>query len=394
MKHLLDSSEIQGGAPLWLALLLALLVSVPPATGAEPLARGEVSSSEYCGLCHRDIHRLWKSSAHARSMEGTVFLSSYRDTERRLGGEAVRPCLSCHAPLAELSSDWALERKTTWEGVSCDVCHSMTAVDQSGPHPRMRLDVGPVKRGPIRDAASTAHEVAYSELHTQAIACAPCHEFVNSEGTAIMTTYSEWEASKASQEGVGCQQCHMGTTDDEVVDPRSGRQSHAKVNTHEVPGGHSLEQLNKALRLSLQPKRQGNRITVDVKVINRGAGHAVPTGMPGRRIVLSVSLSTASGTDQEKRRVYAKSFADAEGRAVAGVTDHFAPGVQLVSDTRIQPDERRSESFEFSVPEDQAATLTVKLFYEHDPTGREDDRTWLTFYTERRTLPRGRSAAS
>lgn len=372
-----------------MASLLALALLTMAAAAAEPPERGEVNSSEYCGLCHRDIHRLWKSSAHARSMEGTVFLSSFRETEARQGEKAVRTCLSCHAPLAELSADWKLERKTTWEGVSCDVCHSLVSVDESGPHPRMNLEIGPVKRGPIRDAASTAHEVAFSELHTQALACAPCHEFRNGEGTPLMTTYSEWKASKASQEGVGCQQCHMGTTDDEVVDPRSGRQSQAKVNTHEVPGGHSIEQLNKALRLSLQPRRDGGTVLVGIQLVNRGAGHAVPTGMPGRRIVLSVELSTADGTAQEMRRVYAKSFADAEGRTISGVTDHFSPGVTLVSDTRIQPDERRKEIFEFRVPEDAAATLTVKLYYEHDPTGREDDRTWLTFYTERRTLPRG-----
>ncbi len=366
------------------ATCAGLVLSAPAAH-----ASGQPATSKTCGDCHKDIYRMWKASAHANAMESDIYQDAYRATEESEGKRVSHVCLKCHAPLAEVNSDWALEQKVTWEGVNCDACHSIAAVDTSGPNPRQVLAVGDVKRGPIRDAASTAHEVAYSELHATSLVCASCHEFTNAEGTPLMTTYSEWKESGAAKSGKHCQTCHMGRTRADVVDPKLVRISNAEVNLHEVPGGHSIDQLNRALSVAVDHARTADSLTVKVRLANRGAGHAVPTGMPGRRVILALEVRSSDGQSFEEKRVYGKFFADAAGQTITRDSRYFTSGVRLDSDTRIRPDERRTESFRFPIPARATAFVTLKLHYEHAPTGDSAGRTWLTFFTQNRTLTPG-----
>jgi hypothetical protein len=259
-------------------------------------------------------------------------------------------------------------------------------VTQSATGAKQIFDPGPVKRGPIPDAASTAHEVAYSELHTQSIVCAGCHEYVNSEGMSIMSTYSEWLGSSEAQGGRTCQDCHMGRVAANVVDPRVARVQTAEVNLHEVPGGHSLDQLHKALRFAVDTSRRGDSVEVAVTIVNKGAGHAVPTGMPGRRVYLDVQLKTGAGQHFEEQRLYARSYVDANGAPIVRDAAFFAKGVKLASDSSIQAGERRVERFRWPVAAQTEAFLSLKLRYEHAPTGGEEGRTSLTFLSEERMI--------
>jgi len=365
------------------AFALVLAASVYHAIPA-PMVRGTLTRSDVCGGCHKDIYIMWQSSVHARSMEDSIFQQAYRAAGGIEGGG--RECLSCHAPAIDINGDRKLDMKVTWEGVSCDICHSLVAVDPTQGTPKMTLDPGPVKRGPIQNAASMAHEVAYSELHVQSLVCAGCHEFRNKEGTPIITTYSEWKSGYATKEGRTCQSCHMARIRADVVDPKIKRVSDTSVNLHEMPGGHSLDQLHRALDMSLQPARDGDHVLLTVAIKNKGAGHAVPTGMPGRRVILEVRASTSQNRTFQERRVYTRSFKDAKGALITRDGDYFAKGVALVSDTRIGPGERRQESFRFEAPASAAVYFNVSLYYEHAPTGGPEDRTWIVFQDESRTL--------
>ncbi|MFQ5671215.1 MAG: multiheme c-type cytochrome [Acidobacteriota bacterium] len=366
-------------------LLTAGLVLALGATGA--LASMEVTHSDRCGECHRDIYRMWRDSSHALALEDPIFLDAYRDAQRR-GGEGVsRTCLGCHAPFAAATGDLALKERITWEGVSCDYCHSIVAVDDSQAPVAARIEVGRVKRGPIPDAESPGHEVAYSPLHAGSLVCAPCHEYVNGEGTPIMTTYSEWKSGSAARDGSSCQTCHMGLTRANVVDPRVKRVAGAAVNLHQVPGGHSLEQLHRALSLSMEPRRSGDRLELRIRIVNRGAGHAVPTGMPGRRVILDLLVETSAGKTYREKQVYEKSFLSADGRVILHDSGFFAPGVALQADTRIQVDEHRQEMFTFPLSAGDTAYVTVRLHYEHAPRGPGEEKIWLTFLSERRVVP-------
>jgi hypothetical protein len=368
--------------PLHFSLVLVwLALSVPAAAELDRPA-----TSDACGVCHKDIYRMWRASAHADCMENEIFLAAYRETEILEGEKVAEACLRCHAPLAEIIGDPSLQRKVTWEGVNCEVCHSMVSVDLSGPIARHTFDLSDVKRGPIKDAASSAHEVAYSELHTTSLVCAGCHEFTNSEGTSLMTTYAEWKASSASSEGQTCQSCHMWKTEAQVVDPRIARVPDAEVNLHEMPGGHSLEQLHKALRVALKPRRDGDTLVVAIELINKGAGHAVPTGMPGRRVILDLEVQPYTGEAMRETRTYGKFFVDAEGEKITRDSQYFAKGVRLASDSRIKADERRKEEFRLPVPVETTVSVSLKLHYEHAPTGGDEGLTRFTFYSESRTL--------
>lgn len=347
---------------------------------------GSFTTSETCGRCHTDIYRMWRASAHSRSMEDPLFLDAFRETETREGPAVTRRCLGCHAPMVQVNGDNELRQKITWEGVSCDICHSLISVDLSGPSPKLVLEAGPVKRGPIRGAESMAHEVAYSELHTTALACAGCHEYANPDGTGLITTYSEWKHSEAAHKGQICQSCHMGRTHADVVDPRVKRIAGAKVNLHEVPGGHSLDQLHKALGLSIRTKREGDGLVLEIVLTNKGAGHAVPTGMPGRRVVLDVRVKTSDGTSFEERRVYGRVFNDALGKTITRDSGYFTKGASLVSDSRLRAGESRTESFRFTAPRSATAYVTVHLVYEHAPGGVSDEKTRVVFQSEERIV--------
>ncbi len=361
---------------------------VAGAHGAALAGRAQPARSDVCGECHRDIHRMWRASAHAAAMEDPVFLEAYRETTARDGSSAGRVCLGCHSPLIEWTGDVQMDKKVTWEGVSCEVCHSLTAVDLASSRAKLVFDVGQVKRGPIRDATSTGHDVAYSELHTTALVCAGCHEYVNPEGTPIMTTYSEWKGSRAAKDGKTCQSCHMGRTKAQIVDPRILRAPEVAVNLHEVPGGHSLEQLYKAFGASiLDPARVGDQLEIKVRLTNKGAGHAVPTGMPGRRVVLRVQVDTSSGKTLQDQRVYERIFRGSDGAVIERGSGFFAKQVRLDTDSRIRADEQRTESFLFPVPAADTAHVEVKLHYEYTPTAGDEGRTRLTFLSERRVVP-------
>jgi hypothetical protein len=355
---------------------------------AAPAAGGEIAPSALCGTCHRDIYAMWRSSAHSSAMEDVIFFAAYRDMDATDPATA-RLCLACHAPLTRVLPDAALALQATWDGVSCEACHTLVSVELAPGGARQTFAPGPVKRGPIRDAVSNGHETAYSELHRSALVCAGCHEFENAEKTPIITTYSEWRGSGAATRGKTCQACHMAASVSgaHVVDPKIKRVTES-VNLHQMPGGHSVTQLNKALEVVMTAAWQEDGLGVTVVLKNKGAGHAVPTGMPGRRVILAVSVRTSDGQSFDERRVYTKTFRDAAGRTIDRDGFVFAPGVRLASDSRLGPDEERSETFAFPVSARATAHVSVKLHYEHAPTGDAEDRTWLTFYQADRTLLR------
>jgi hypothetical protein len=361
------------------------ILALPLPVCAGTPALGPFPTADVCGACHRDIYRMWQQSTHARAMEDLVFLEALWEVRAR-DERLSRVCLGCHAPMVAPLEDQALVRKTSWEGVTCDFCHSISAIRDDGPNPRPVLEFGNVKRGPIPGAQSSGHEVAFSKLHTESAVCAPCHEYTNAEGVPIMTTYSEWRASAAAHGGQTCQSCHMALTEAHVVDPKIKRSPESRVNLHEMPGAHSIAQLHAALRIEITPARHDGVVDLAVEIRNTGAGHAVPTGMPGRRIIMTVALEAASGERYEEQRVFAKFFEDAAARPLNHVADHFGSGVRLKSVTRLAAGDERVEAFSFAVPAEATAFVTVKLHYEHAPRGEESDHTRLTFLSERRLL--------
>lgn len=368
------------------AVIVAIVLALAPAAAAVGKLPAP-ASAEQCGRCHRAIFDSWETSAHARSMTSPVFLDAFDAAENEFGVEARKVCLGCHAPASALLSDTDLARKVSWEGVTCDYCHSMREVKQDGQNLKALVQFGSVKSGPSKSSVSPAHGTAYSSVHTSALLCAVCHEYKNAGGFSVVTTYSEWKASPSGKGDLECQQCHMELVRGSVVEPRVRRESSHLVNLHAMPGSHSVSQLNKAVTAKLTASRNGQTVDVAVKVKNEGAGHYLPTGSPMRQVILEVRATSAGVTVATERRIYTRVLADADGKTIEKEYVAFLKAAKILSDTRLAPDETRLETFSFKVPAGQSARIDAIFYYFHPATADPEKSDRIKFLDLTKNLP-------
>ncbi len=357
---------------------------------AEAFKPGEFTSDEVCGACHRDIHEVWKTrSVHARSLNA-AFMAAYGEAKAVPGGKAEALCLTCHAPTTVVTKDYGMKLAITREGITCDFCHSLRGVRIGDPDNPFDLDLSTVKRGPLKRPAPTIHPVAKSDLHSSAALCGSCHEFKNAKGVALLTTYSEWEAGPYSREGVTCQGCHMPLFKAELVETqKTGALDRIFINLHEVPGGHSLAQLQRALRMNVtEVRREPERTLVKVELYNDGAGHMVPTGLPSRRLVLRASLQEQDGRVFRQERVFQKVVLDGSKKPLLKDSMLFMEGTTVKEDNRIGPREQRLETFDFPVPRIHAGVLKVNLVYDYAPMTDPTRRAETEIFTVEKKLAR------
>ncbi|MGO9097040.1 MAG: multiheme c-type cytochrome [Bryobacteraceae bacterium] len=361
------------------------LAAVSVACGAvQPL--DTPASAEACGRCHRAIHEAWKSSAHANAMESRLFQDALELTETDYGTDSRKVCLECHSPVAVRIGDFHLLRKVSWEGVTCDYCHSVREVTLEGANPKASVEFTQVKSGPLQDVTSVGHGTVYSAMHTSAAICAVCHEYRNALGFPVLTTYSEWKNSRFAKEGRVCQSCHMNRVEGEVVDPRIQQVSLAKINLHQMPGSHSIDQLNSTVRAQLSSERAGNLLHIFVDVANVAAGHYVPTGSPLRQIVLEVRAEAYEGARFRAQKVYRRTAADREGKEIEREPAAFLRGASVISDTRLAPGEKRRETFTFPIPPGTQAEISATFWYYYSPLARTEAGKRVTFLALRQLV--------
>jgi predicted CXXCH cytochrome family protein len=383
---------------LWLAIrsleskpaksVASLLFMVLLLTGAASSAPFEpLNSAEVCGKCHRAIHDAWKDSSHAQAMESRLFQDALEMAESDFGNPARKVCLGCHSPLVAQTRDFTLQKKLSWEGVTCEYCHSMRQVNTSGPNPMAVLSLAVVKSGPMRETKGSPHGTIFSEVHTSSLVCAPCHEYKNASGFPVLTTFSEWKNSQYAKEGKQCQSCHMTRVAGAVVDPKVAHSSTAKINLHQMPGSHSLAQLTSAVKAQMSTTHQGDRLKITVDVVNAKAGHYLPTGSPLRKLVLEVRADVYGGGQFREQRVYTRTVADLHGTALQREHFAFVKGVKAISDTRLSPGEKRTEIFEFPVSALSQAQVKATLWYYYSPMARTESQQRITFLTLNRLVP-------
>lgn len=361
-------------AQIWIgasAFLVGLALATLPLAGqaATGKASTEISADGYtsarvCGRCHSDIYKSWRNSLHAISLTDPIFDVAFMQAVREGGEEAKRLCLTCHAPMTLVNGDYDLEQGVTREGVSCDFCHTVTAVHLDQLEKPFSTDPGLVKRSILKKASSPAHEVAYSELHGTSEFCGGCHNYVTPSGTAIMSTYDEWRHGPYAEEGVQCQSCHMVLSPGRVV-RQEVKAAGTKIHLHDLI--HDSEQLQSAVDVRiLRAEREGRRLMVEVEIENSGSGHKVPTGMPTREIVLSVEVDDGRGTETRERR-YHKVIGDAKGRPLTEDYEVLLRGAKILSDNRLDPREARLERFVFDVPRTGRVKVRAAASYVYSP---------------------------
>ncbi|MGA2116005.1 MAG: multiheme c-type cytochrome [Bryobacteraceae bacterium] len=391
-------------------LLLAVL-SVPAAWAAADdwsLPR----SAESCGDCHRTGFAIWNSSRHARALDSRLFRDTMRFTGLDYGDEAGRSCLSCHAPLAGPGNDPELRLKATWEGVTCDYCHSVREVSLAAANAVAKLTFNAEKTGPPwMKPDPRQHGTASVDVLAKSEFCALCHQYQNALGFPVITTFAEWGASRYAKEGRQCQSCHMSSVAHGDLSKRVATQpldkewhdSHCdfchgvhigedvkrpaqavaaakttpppdRLSWHGLEGGSSVSRLTKAISVQMTGAREGGKLKVNVEVANTGAGHHLPSGSPMRQLILEVNAETDGGAHFSAQRSYCRTFSDRHAKRLDQEYKVFVEGNQIIEDTRLAPDEKRTETFLFDVPLGAATMVNATLWYFYSPLGKTDSQ--------------------
>lgn len=405
-----------------------------------------------CGNCHGEIHEQWNASAHARGTANRRFLNLYEGSNWRgemehgwslvaEHPEGLGVCAACHAPSADLEhlaiGDIREVDAVAARGVHCDFCHkvqdSPLIAPAAKPHeppasadppestelpaplglvhgrfglallrpesPREQLFFGPlddVDRG----------EDSYASIYRESRYCASCHEGTVF-GVPVYTTYSEWLASPAREQGKQCQDCHMRPSGSLTnVAPGAGglERDPQTLASHEMLPGGRLGMLRQCLGLearwgatdaaaaSATPSPAFvNAVAADVALVSvqiqaREVGHRVPTGFIDRHLLLVVEafdaaqqpvamiagpqLPDAAGDLRGlPGQVYARRWVDP---ATGAPQPFWRPGGTL-SDNRLEPQATRAETFAFPAT---AARVRVRLLFRGFWADTARDKGW------------------
>lgn len=305
-------------------------------------------SATLCAECHIETYESWSRTFHALSAIDPVFMEALEREETGVDRETRKLCLMCHSPTTNLSGDFDLAASVSREGVTCSFCHSVTLVDHQAGKERF---VNDPSRLVVEGAKNIGdHHFEDHSIMLSAEFCAGCHEWVNTNGLKILSTYSEWEESPFASEGIPCQQCHMPKSPGGSVGTE-GSKSIRSSNLHFQMGGHSQDQLVSAARLDVTAEVEGAEIILDVGVTNAKAGHMLPTGIPNRKMKLLVDLYDRDGELLDRHtQIFSRVIADKRGKILEDVTDQFLHGARELTDNRIAPKETRKKRIVFDRP--------------------------------------------
>lgn len=318
----------------------AALEPVETATGAHPARR--------CGECHAAIQQAWATSAHASSDRSPI----YRAMREASGRD---DCDRCHAPLRA----WVQgDERLVAEGVTCDVCHTLREVKPDRHGTALELDLASaVRYGSLCDAKDHYfHRMGCAPLFSRSELCGGCHLWTThtSAGSEldVRTTYADWHSGPRAATNPTCQGCHMPAVVGEVA---VGWVTEAEVSDHGMYGpGDELR--GRALELGLTIVPEDQRLRVELEVTNAGAGHRLPTGLPGRRIVVRANAIGVEGVPiASEERIYARILVDG-----SGLEAPFYAAQRVASDTCLAPYEARHERL--WLPRDGVVEVRVEVF--------------------------------
>jgi hypothetical protein len=317
---------------------------VRPLGGARPIDPGtaadELLDARGCATCHAAIAGEWAASRHALAWTNGIFQAEY--TARPLAW-----CINCHAPLTTQQAGRFQDR-----GVDCATCH--------------------VRGGALvttHKRPGSPHATVEDPSFGSPAFCADCHQFtfpVLTGGAVtrmtahpMQTTVASFSARPDATPRDGCLTCHGSPTN------------------HAFLGGHDPGMREAALDVTWCRRAD----TVEVRVRNAAAGHAVPTGDIHRHMNLRVWRSSAPEALFEA--FYGRRFDPADDG-----------GKLTVWDSTIAPDETRQHDIPLaSLGGDDDEPINLELdyvFLEHDlprPGHAPPSEPFTASITRRRALP-------
>lgn len=389
-----------------------------------------------CRGCHDQIVAQHLSSEHEKSFTNPAFQAQYQKdlmpkaaTDTHLFADA-RECIACHEPVTYATSGprslSLQEIDPEMNGVTCDICHSMTGFRDAKPqNGNYVVEPSDRKLGPFKGQGDWHH--IYSELQTKSDICAVCHEAVNRHGLKIKATFTEWKESAFAQQGVQCQDCHMNvdgfltagkprfTSGKAAAMSLGSAPQRERLYTHQFPGAHSKTQIEGAIALGIEAlppnESQNHTLALNVTVDNSRTGHSMPSGSADLRLLWievivrignepiggpaviaepealdeSSAYSLAGrgrfdsillGPEVPKgSRIYRAVFTDGAGQATL---DSYNAVTKLF-DNRLKAAEKRKESYRFMIPEGEKGDITIKATLKYLP--------YSSTFTDRFGLP-------
>ncbi|MDP7040029.1 MAG: multiheme c-type cytochrome [Myxococcota bacterium] len=345
-----------------LALLLSAGCQVGEAGNTEVLQNrnGKLVSFSHpqteCSQCHAQHVEEWEISNHAYAAKDPVFHAMVKAGQAQTEGKIGQFCVQCHSPVGLATEqtpvffdeDLGVFQQETedldavaQQGVSCDVCHSITDVIEPQ-NARMVLTPDGTKRGTIVDPVPTeAHQSSYSQLHTTSEVCGSCHAVTTPRGALAEETFSEWASSDAAKQGKTCQSCHMpeyiGQAAPDAPERTLHRHTFVGVDVSllppdEFPGYESMRELVRAMlessakldmrMVASQNFEQRQERALEVTISNL-TGHALPTGATAeRQLWLEIIIKNSAGDI-----VFESGTLDAHGDIRDGIASHSSrPG--------------------------------------------------------------------
>jgi hypothetical protein len=357
-------------------ILLAALGVLPAAARRESAAPSSFVTSDRCLACHSGLHTSsgedvsigydWRSTIMANSARDPYWQAGVRReiTDHSSAQAAIEDkCSTCHMPMARFDavtrggrgavfaniSPAAPAHREAFDGVSCTVCHQITAANLGthasfdggfeiergtalgrrpvyGPH---SVDAGraSVMRSAAQFQSTESAHVRQSEL------CATCHTLytttLDERGEATgelpeQVPYQEWRHSEF-RETRSCQDCHMPKVGEDGPIASIFGVPRPPLAQHTFRGGNAFilgilnkyrgelgvaalpQELDTAIRETRDylgsaaarvaigaPKVTGGTLSFDVRVENLG-GHKLPTAYPARRAWLHVRVTDEAG---------------------------------------------------------------------------------------------------
>lgn len=317
---------------------------------------------ETCGECHEQQYKEWRGSVHNLAFVDPVYQGELNKGVKAVGHDIARQCEGCHSPVGVVTGEVKGPgvsglSSIAVNGVSCDVCHSVSGVThwqtpsrepENGSfilNPGHDGTNGPVlvKRGPNApdaDCGGGFHQCGESALHTQSDLCASCHQVYHYDAHfPLEATYLEWKHGPYAQKGIMCQDCHMvdmaafRRAADTMQKPGKEEFRHyfngANYLLYHLAAGAATKagdkeladtltekynmavyRLKSAAELEVEPSYQGNALTeLRVRVKNIRAGHNLPTSLTNvRQMWLEITAR-----DEKGKVVFSSGTVNADG---------------------------------------------------------------------------------
>jgi nitrate/TMAO reductase-like tetraheme cytochrome c subunit len=352
------------------------------ALGTQPYEKYE--RAQACAMCHLDIAR-----QHEQAMMSQAFTHPWDEIEYfelALPHSLKEPkvagvkagCNGCHAPLAFLAGDIPPKRPSentrANEGVTCDLCHSITSFAGDEPYNfNWVSQPGKVKQGPRQGAVSTRHETQENPFLRSAEFCGTCHNEKDPWGLWVKATYREWKEGPHGQAGIVCQDCHMPPAPGKSA--ATGRQL-PDVRQHLFHGAHDPGKLAGVAEVRIHPQRRelrrGDTVKLTAVVVNAKAGHKIPSGSAEERM-LWMTVEAKDSKGKTYHLVVDKKGFPGEEYTIASDTAMAYQDIGDIKDIPNFPGLKRDGSYPTLAPGDRIFRLPYL-----DPKGRMTIAQWNT----------------